>query len=122
MEKKKISTKAAKAKGRRLQQLTAKKISELLDIPCGKDKLIESREMGQQGCDVKLYGEASKRFKFSIESKNCEKWALPAWIEQAKTNQTKDTDWLLIISKNNYKPIVVLDMDAFFNLCKKAKL
>ena len=117
-----ISTKSAKAKGRRLQQLVARRVSELLNIPCGKDERIESREMGQKGADLKLYGDAAKRFQYAIECKNAERWNFPMWIEQAKSNQPEDTDWLLVVGKNNYKPIVVMDMVAFFDLCKKAKL
>ena len=83
-KKKRISVKSAKAKGRKLQNLVASKISDLLGIPCGRDKEIASRPMGQGGTDVILYGEAAKRFKFSIEAKNCERWTIPKWIKQAK--------------------------------------
>ena len=38
-----------KAKGRRLQQYIAERISKILNIDWGKDELIRSREMGQSG-------------------------------------------------------------------------
>lgn len=44
-----ISVAAAKAKGRRYQQEIAAAISELVDIPWGKDELIDSRQGGQNG-------------------------------------------------------------------------
>jgi len=105
-----------KSKGRRLQQWTAKKISEITRIPWGKDELISSREMGQSGTDIKLYGEAKERFPFSVENKYQESWALPKWIKDAKKNQKPGTDWLLIIKKNHHEEVVVMDAKAFFDI------
>ena len=112
----KITRASAKDKCRRLQQWVAKKISEITGIPCGKDECIESREMGQSGVDVKLYGNAKEMFPFSIECKYQEAWRIPEWIQDAKDNQAKGTDWLLFIRKNRYKEIVVMDAEAFFDL------
>lgn len=114
-----MKTRSAKNKGSRLQKWCAEKISKLLGIPCGRDELICSREMGQQGTDVKLIGKAKKLFPFAIENKNCEKWAFPKWIEQAKSNQEKGTDWLLIVKKNRHEPIAVMDAEVFFKLYGK---
>lgn len=114
-----IKPSSRKAKGRRLQNWVAKKISELLGIPYGKDKDIQGREMGQSGTDVKLYGEAAKLFPFSIECKYQETWSLPAWIKQAKENENEGTYWLLICKKNREKPIVVIDAEVFFELYEK---
>lgn len=115
-----ISIKSRKAKARRLQNWVAEKISDLLGIPCGKDKEIQGREMGQSGTDVRLMGKARELFKYSVECKFCESWAIPAWIKQAKSNQDEGTDWLLFIKKNRHEEIVVMDAEAFFRLCKKA--
>ena len=115
-----ISIKSRKAKGRRLQNWVAEKISDLLGIPCGKDKDIQGREMGQSGTDVRLMGAARELFKYSVECKFCESWAIPAWIKQAKSNQNEETDWLLVIKKNRHEEIVVLDAEAFFRLCERA--
>jgi hypothetical protein len=115
-----ISIKSRKAKARRLQNWAAKKISGLLGIPCGKDKDIQGREMGQSGADVRLMGVARELFKYSVECKFCESWAIPAWIKQAKSNQDEETDWLLFIKKNRHEEIVIMDAEAFFKLCKKA--
>jgi len=111
-----MKTSSAKAKGRKLQQLVAKKISELTGIPHGKDCLIESREMGQSGVDVKLIGEARDKFPFSIECKNCEKWTMSSFIDQAKSNIMPDTMWLLVMGKNRAKPVVCMDLDDFFEI------
>ena len=114
--KKPISIASRKAKGRNLQKWIAQKISEITGIPCGKDCQIESREMGQAGVDVKLYGIAKEKFPFSIECKNQENWSIPAWIKDAKGNHVPGTDWLLFIRKNRHEPIVVMDAVAFFDL------
>lgn len=107
-----------KAKGRRLQQWTCEKISELVNLPWGADCLIASREMGQPGVDVRLIGEARKRFPFAVECKNSETWSVPAWIEQARKGKAVDTDWLLIAAKNHFKPVVIMDAEVFFKLLK----
>ena len=114
--KKRISVHSAKAKGRRLQQWVMRKISELTGIPCGKDELIASREMGQSGTDVRLIGKAQKMFPFSVECKYQETWSIPAWIKQAKENRKSGTNWLLFVKKNQHEEIVVLDANVFFDL------
>jgi len=111
-----MKTSSAKAKGRRLQQWVAKKISDVLNIPCGKDELIESREMGQTGVDVKLYGEAKEKYPYSIETKNTETWQLPATIRQVKTNIKKGTTWQIFLSKNHYDPVMIMDAEDWFKL------
>lgn len=114
-----IKISSAKARGRILQQWTCQKISDLLGIPWGKDELIASREASQTGTDVRLLGEAKEKFPFSVECKNCEKWSLPEWIKQAKSNQAEGTDWLLILKKNRLAPVVVMDAERFFSLLQK---
>ena len=116
-----MKTSALKAKGRRLQKWTAEQISKLTGIPWGKDELIEPREMGQSGVDVKLIGEARDKFPFSIECKNQETWHVPKFIRQAKENTMPGTDWLLIMSRNDTKPVVVMDAVAFFRIMKDHK-
>jgi hypothetical protein len=114
-----ISPKSRKAKGRRLQNWAAKKISDLLSIPWGKDKDIQGREMGQSGTDIKLYGEALKLFPFSVECKYQETWSIPAWVKQAQENENEGTHWLLICKKNREKPVIILDVDVFFELYRE---
>jgi len=117
--KKRITVQSAKAKGRKAQQWIMKKISRLVDIPCGKDELIASREMGQSGTDVRLIGEAQKAFPFSIEAKWQETWSIPSWIRQAKENQKENTDWLLLMKKNHHEYIICLDAEVFFKILKE---
>lgn len=118
--KRKITHRSAKNKGKRFQNEIAQKISDLLNIPVEKDGDIESRQIGMSGVDVILRGKAKDLFPFAIECKNCESWSLPKWIEQAKANIGSFMTWLLFISKNHYKPVVVMDADEFFELYKAA--
>lgn len=115
-----ITVKSRKQKARKLQNWIAKKISKLLKIPCGKDKDIQGREMGQSGTDVKLYGNALKLFPFSIEAKWQENWSVHGWMEQAKDNLIDDTDWLLCCKRNRENPIMLVDADVFFKIYKYA--
>lgn len=119
--KRRITPASAKDKARRLQQWVCQKISDLLGIPWGKDESIASREMGQSGTDVRLLGEAQKRFPYSVECKYQETWSVLAWIEQAKQNQKEGTEWLLVLKKNRVKPVVVMDAEHFFDLQKERR-
>lgn len=117
--KQRITYKAGKERARVLQKWVAERISILLNIPCGKDELIASREMGQSGCDVRLIGEALKGFPYSVECKNVEQWNVPDAIKQAKSNVIPGTTWLVFMKKNNIKPVVIMDGEYFFELLSK---
>jgi len=119
VKKKKITVSAAKAKGRELQQWTCSMISKITGIPWGPDELIASREGAQNGTDVRLIDKALRLFPFSVECKRQETWAIPNWIQQARSNQLKGTDWLLVVKKSRQPPIVVMDAECFFKLMEK---
>lgn len=114
-----MKTSSAKNKGKRLQKWVAQKIADLICMELGPDCPIESRQMGQNGPDIRLDSEARKRFPFTVECKNTENWGVPAAIDQAKANCYQGTDWLLVLSKNRYKPVVVMDAEAFFRLLQQ---
>lgn len=117
--KKRISISSAKAKGRDLQHWTCQKIAELTGCEwgaSGEDKPIESRPMGQHGCDVRMESHVRALFPFSVECKRQESWSVPAWVEQAKKNRMDDTDWLLVIKRSHKEPIIVMDAERFFVL------
>lgn len=116
-----ITHASAKGKARELQKLVAEKISELIDLPHGKDQAIESRPMGQTGTDIRLDTEALKRFPFSVECKAQEAWSVLAWVEQARANQLPNTDWLLVAKKKGKDPVCIIDLDTFFKLLERSK-
>ncbi len=120
---KKIKPSSAKSKGRGLQYFVCEEISELLDIPYSQSDdncLIHSREMGLNGVDVILRGEAREMFPFSIECKACETLAIPQWVEQARANTAEGTDWLLIFRKQSLgaTPFITMDWKTFKNIYK----
>src|SRR5690625_2250909 len=101
-----------------MQQWTAQKIAEVLNLPWGKDEMIASREASQTGTDIRLVGEARDRFPFSVECKWQESWSIHAWIQQSTTNQEKGTDWLLVAKRNRMDPVVVMDAERFFDFLR----
>lgn len=114
-----IKPRSAKNKGGTLQIWVAKQISKLTGYEYGKDKPIQSREMGQSGTDVRLESHVRQVFPFAIECKNQEQWSVHTWIAQAEANCCESLPfWLLFIKKNGVKPLVVLDGVLFFNLMK----
>lgn len=117
-KKKRIAVSSAKSKGRELQKWVCEKISKLTGIEWGKDCAIESRPMGQCGCDVRMEQSILKLFPFSIECKRQESWSVHAWVEQAKKNLIKNTSWILFIRRSRMNPhaIIVLDANVFFQM------
>lgn len=111
-----MKTSSAKAKGRTFQQWVAKRFSDITGIPCGKDELIESREMGQDGCDIKFYGLAAELLPFSVECKRQESLSVPAWVRQARKNTKPGTSFLLFFRRSREQPLVVMDAEDFFAL------
>jgi hypothetical protein len=114
-----IKTRSAKNKGKKFQNDIAKKISDLLNLPWGRDECIASREIGQPGVDIRLVSEALKRFPYSVECKRCEKWDIHTYIKQAKSNLLPNTDWLLFCRRNNEAGVVIIDIDVFFDILKQ---
>ncbi len=114
-----MKTSSAKAKGRRGQDWVAEKIGKLLNLKVGHDEMVSPREMGQNGTDIRLVGEALTRFPYSVEVKNQEKWNLVQWIKQAKKNVVKDTNWLLFFKKNRHEMIVAMDAEHFFTIMSR---
>lgn len=114
---KRITIASAKGKGRSLQYWVCEQISKFTGIPYkqGDDEcLIQSRPMGISGNDVILRGEAKKVFPFSIECKSSEGLDLVGTIEQAKSNTSPGTNWLIVHKRKAIaKPIVILEWDAF---------
>lgn len=119
-----IKVSSAKAKGRGLQQWVCKQISALTGYEWGSsgdDKPIESRPMGQSGCDVRLESQVRKVFPFSVECKRQESWSVHAWIKQAKENEVPGTNWLLVAKRNNEDPVIMMDANSFFEILRRVK-
>ena len=117
-----ISIASRKAKGKDLQNLVAKKISELLNVPYGQDEEIQSRQMGGAGVDIALSKEIRKLFPFSIEVKNQQQLNLLKTWQQACNNCYEDTNPVIVYKKTGktknerIPPLVIIELDVFFNL------
>ena len=110
-----MKTQSAKAKGRRLQQWIRDQLIEELDV---HPEDIESRSMGAGGEDLIMARAARTKFPYSIECKNQEKVNIWESYKQAETN-SKDYEPILVIKRNNHKPLVLVDADYFVNLHKE---
>ena len=113
-----MKTKSGKQKGRLLQKWTAAMIGFWLNKRVGPDEEIASREMGQAGADIRLVGDALRKFPFAVECKNCENWSVHQWIEQARQNVDARVHrgWLIVAKRNHKAPVVILDAELFFQI------
>ena len=106
---------SAKGKGRRFQQWVRDMLIEHRNI---HPEDIESRSMGAGGEDLIMARDARSKFPFSIECKNVEKLNVWEAYEQAKAN-CNDYEPLVVMKKNQKKPLVVIDADYFISLVKR---
>ena len=109
-----MKTQSAKAKGR-LQQWFRDLLIEKLDI---HPEDIESRSMGAGGEDLIMARAAREKFPYSIECKNQESVNLWKSYEQAQEN-SKDYEPVVILKRNNTKPLVLVDAEYFVKLHEK---
>ena len=107
-----MKTSSAKAKGRRLQQWFRDLLIEKLDV---HPEDIESRSMGAGGEDLIMARAARKKFPYSIECKNQESVNVWNAYEQAKEN-SGDYEPIVVLKRNNTKPLVLVDADYFVRL------
>ena len=111
----KVKTQSAKAKGRRLQQWFRDLLIEKLDI---HPEDIESRSMGAGGEDLIMARATREKFPYSIECKNQESVNLWKSYDQAKEN-SKDYEPVVVLKRNNSKPLVLVDAEYFVKLHEK---
>ena len=109
-----MKPKSAKQKGRALQQLVIKRLIECLGI---NPQDIENRSMGCGGEDIILSVSARRAFPFSVECKNQESVNVWNAYAQAESNQ-RNGEPLVIIKRNNHKPLAIIDFDFLLELIK----
>ena len=110
-----MKTLSAKAKGRKLQKWMRELLIEKLDI---HPEDIESRSMGAGGEDLIMARAAREKFPLSIECKNQEKVNVWESYKQAEDN-SKDYEPVVVIKRNNSKPLVLVDAEYFVSMFKK---
>ena len=107
-----MKTQSAKAKGRRLQQWFRDLLIEKLNV---HSEDIESRSMGAGGEDLIMARAARKKFPYSIECKNQESVNVWKSYEQAEEN-SGDYEPIVVLKRNNTKPLILVDADYFVRL------
>ena len=107
-----MKTQSAKAKGRRLQQWFRDLLIEKLNI---HPQDIESRSMGAGGEDLIMARAAREKFPYSVECKNQEKINLWESYNQAQQN-SKNHEPVVILKRNNSKPLILVDAEYFVKL------
>ena len=110
-----MKTQSAKAKGRKLQKWMRELLIEKLDI---HPEDIESRSMGAGGEDLIMARAAREKFPLSVECKNQEKVNVWESYKQAEDN-SKDYEPVVVIKRNNSKPLVVIDAEYFVSMFDK---
>lgn len=110
-----VKPQSAKAKGRRLQQWFRDLLINKLDIHPDD---VESRSMGAGGEDLIMARAARKKFPYSIECKNQEKINIWKSYFQAQEN-SKEYEPIVVIKRNNHKPLLLVDAEHFINLHSK---
>ena len=110
-----MKTQSAKAKGRRFQQWVRDKLVESLGI---HPEDIESRSMGAGGEDLIMARAAREKFPYSVECKNQEKINIWESYKQADSN-SKVYEPVVVLKRNNHKPLVLVDAEYFVNLHKE---
>ena len=113
----KVKTQSAKAKGRRFQQWVRDQLIEILDV---HPEDVESRSMGSGGEDLIMARAARSKFPYSIECKNQESVNVWKSYAQAKGN-AGEYEPLVVLKRNNTKPLVLLDAEYFIALHKVIK-
>jgi hypothetical protein len=109
-----VRTSSAKAKGRRLQNATARAIREAFpELETGD---VRPAIMGESGEDIRLSPAARRVFPFSVECKNQERLNIWAALAQAEANAVDGAAPLLVFSRNRSGTYVALELGRFLAL------
>lgn len=106
---------SAKAKGRKLQQMTRDMILKTFPELTSDD--VRSTSMGAGGEDVQLSQAARKFLPIQIECKNKAKIAVHTWYHQAEEHGKQEP--ILVIKQDHDIPLVLMDAEFFFLLMRK---
>ena len=108
-----ISTSAAKAKGRKLQQTVRDAV--LAQFPDLTEDDVRSCPMGSNGEDIQLSSAAKKAFPYSVECKARKGIAL-VYDAVAQAKSQNDLTPVAVIKADRRKPLVVMELDDWMKL------
>ena len=106
-----MKVQSGKAKGRRLQNWIVSIL--LVRFSSLTEDDVSGRSMGASGEDILMSPKARSKFPFSIEAKNTERLNLYRAWEQCVVNSRDQHEPLLIIKRNNSRPLAVVDAEWF---------
>ncbi len=111
-----MTTRSAKAKGKRLQNLVRDELLTAFSSLQPEDiKVAISSEGGE---DVKLSPVARSLIPYSFECKNTERIQIWKAIEQAQSNANGHIP-VVVFSRNRTEPFVVISLEKFIKLIKR---
>ena len=113
-----MKSRSAKNKGKRLQNSVRDILLETFNQLEPDD--IRSAIMGESGEDIKLSPAARKLIPYSFECKNQEKLNIWEAYKQASEN-SGDYEPLVVLKRNNHKPLVLIDAESFVKLIKNGQ-
>ena len=103
-------------KGRRLQNLVRAKILNTFDILRPTD--VSIAKTGEGGADIKLSRIAKRILPYQFECKYQERLStLHRWFAQSKKHGRLEP--ILICKMNDKKPLLIMDLDHFFDIIKE---
>ena len=103
-------------KGKRLQNLVRSKILDTFDILRPTD--VSVAKTGENGCDVKLSKIAKRILPYQFECKYQERLStLHRWFNQSRKHGRLEP--ILVVKMNEKKPLLVMDLDHFFEIVKE---
>ncbi|MBC8428552.1 hypothetical protein H8D04_01575 [bacterium] len=114
-KKRKISPRAGKAKGRRLQNTVRDLLLEAFKGELEQDD-VRGAIMGESGMDIKYSPKAKRLIPYAIECKNQESLSIWSSLEQAEENCPDDMTPTLIFKRNRSKTYAVIELDKFIKL------
>ena len=102
-------------KGRKLQKLVAEKILKTFRHLRKSD--VQVAATGVNGPDIKLSRIAKRLVPYQFETKSQQRMkTIYSWHKQSEKNT--NLDGVLVMKMNGKNPLVVIDMDLFFDLIK----
>lgn len=105
-----MKTSSAKAKGQRLAAAFAEELRRILGVEQDDVRVTPS---GVQGSDIQLSPKAKRLFPFCVESKNVEKIAIWAAIEQAEEHCKKEGGFpMVVFARNRTAPYVCIPLSV----------
>jgi|TARA_Y100000294_G_C8556715_1_gene337442 hypothetical protein len=110
-----MKTQSRKAKGRRLQNLVAKKI--LKTFKHLKKEDVQVAIMSERGPDIKLSRIAKRLAPLQIECKNQQKMKT-VYDFYSQAGRHGKLEPVVIMKQNSREPLVVIGFDYFFGLIK----